>query len=316
MRALGNPEDALGEVGDHRVRRHDRIERVAVPERHGRVADARAVAQHRDRRRGVDPAASALDELAHAGVARESRRQVADARVFRVVFQGRRAVVVREYRRGRVADDAERAARRALDHRGLAGLAVGDQEDVRRHRRVALDDGDRLVERTGTLEHGTGREHDGHARAVELAGAAAVHVDPDAFRVHPGDDAGHAGPADGHVRNFARRRHDRDDLVVVEPGVDVKIEVAADDRMAVRRTGSGGDERRACENRRVLERERDVVERVQVDEALVRREHERVGVGVPGTLAEDLGAPIGGKAAIEIAIARAHDRAHDGAERA
>ena len=108
VRPLRDPEHARGEVRDDGMGRYHGVERVPVAERKRRTAAAGAIAQDGGRGARGDAAAVPRHELVHAGVARDRRRELADAGVLGVGVQGCRAVVVGEHGRGRVADDTER----------------------------------------------------------------------------------------------------------------------------------------------------------------------------------------------------------------
>src|SRR5262249_27358941 len=101
-----------------------------------------------------------------------------------------------------------------------------------------------------------------------------------------------AWPGDRRVRDAPRLPHEEDGFAAIEDRSRLEVEVAGEDRAASFEGAAREREARATEERRMLEREGDVVERLQEHEAVVRGEEVRERIGRKGArLRGDFSAP-------------------------
>ena len=114
----------------------------------------------------------------------------------------------------------------------------------------------------------------------------------DALGVHPRHHADEAGPRHAREGNRAVLLHEENDLVAVEEIAGLEVERARDEGVPVRGGLAVEGEARAPDERRVLQLQRDVVERVEEHHALVARhpvgervrlQGERLGSDFPTT---------------------------------
>jgi hypothetical protein len=133
--------------------------------------------------------------------------------------------------------------------------------------------------------------------------AAAVHHHRHALVIHAADHAHEPWPGHRGERDLPGFFDEEHGLLAIED-VDLEVEGARQQRAAASSAFAGKHEGRAADERRMLERQRDVVERVQVREALEGREQTGVRIGLESQRPRsDLGAPLGGEAVRDVAVA-------------
>jgi hypothetical protein len=159
----------------------------------------------------------------------------------------------------------------------------------------------------------------GSPTGTGLAGAGAVHDDAEALEVEAAHGADEAGPRDGRVRDAALLAHEEDGLSGRRRWGRPRSRSCARGRVAARGRAVGEGEARAPEERRVLEGEHDVVERLEEHEAVVRGHEALVRIGrEPEGLRRDLAPPLVGHAAIdraELQAAHVDDEPAEGRHR-
>ena len=318
MGSGAHPEHAVRRVGDDAVRGDERVDGAPVPQRAADALRAGVIAQHRYRARHVGLVRPhRRQQLVQPRAARVRRRLRAHRDVLRIARE-LALEVVRERHAVGVLRDAHRRRRAGRPlHDGRSPLRVGHEHEVRDHHRLCLEERDRLVHVVRSLEHVTQREDHRLSFHARLSRPRTINDDGDPLRIHSGHHADEPRPGDAGKRDGAVLAHEEHGLVPIELVTRLEVERPPEQRMAVGGRARSEHERRAADERRVLEAERDVVERVEEDQAMVRRQvgGERIGLE-PFGLRGELAPPRLGEAAIDVAVADAphvhHERARGG----